>query len=130
MKPLESEIIRYSYKLIDLPQSSFKHFSFLVRRNKIIEIGWNHSFKSNPINIKFKYRWAQGIHAEAQMVLSSRMMYRDEYHRMRVYNVRINNEGAIAIAAPCPPCQTLLYSHDLVDVMYTDKDGKFHKFYF
>lgn len=129
MTRLEKKLIERSYQLIDMPQSRFKHFTYITLRNKILNIGYNFSKRSNPISKKFNYRFDDGLHAEAHAIIS--FIYpRSELYKYRFYNVRITNQGKVALSAPCEFCQSLLLSHGISDIYYTNEDGVFEKFEF
>lgn len=123
--PLEQKIIRQSYDLINLPQSRHKHFSFLVKRNKILNVAWNHSRKTHPHSKQWDYTF-QTIHSELALVISS-SMYKNEFKRLKMYNVRITSGGKIAMAAPCVTCQVMLEYFGFNELYFTNNSGEFER---
>lgn len=123
---LEQKLIDKAYTLIDLPQSRFKHFTFLVKRNKIVNVSFNHSTKTHPEVKKHGYRF-EAVHAELAMVVAMRDIYGYDFHKMKVYNIRINNLGQVANSAPCFCCNQVLKMNNFRFVYYTGDDGIFHE---
>ena len=123
---IEKKLIHLSYANISLPRSRFKHFTYIVRRNKIIVFGVNHDRKTNPINQKYGYRYPQ-IHSEGSAIIAF-PYNRNELCEYDFYNVRINNLGQISMSAPCPHCQVLLKSHGIQRIFHTNEQGKFEGF--
>ena len=124
---IQRKLIDLSYANISLPRSRFKHFTYIVRRNKIIVFGVNHDKKTNPINQKYGYRYPQ-IHSEGSAIIAFPYS-RIELAEYDFYNVRINNLGQISMSAPCPHCQTLLRSHGIHSIFQTTEQGRFERFY-
>jgi tRNA(Arg) A34 adenosine deaminase TadA len=113
--------------MLDLPQSRFKHFSFLVRKNQIYEISWNHNRKTNPICQRFGFRF-ETLHSEMSLLIKTTKFFKDDFYRMKIYNVRINNLGAVSLARPCVNCQAALSSHNFKEIWYTNEHGEFEIF--
>lgn len=124
---IQRKLIDLSFANIELPRSRFKHFTYIVRRNKIINFGVNHDRKTNPINQKYGYRYPQ-IHSEGSAIIAF-PYNRNELAEYDFYNVRINNLGQISMSAPCPHCQTLLRSHGIQSIFFTTEQGRFERFY-
>lgn len=122
---LEQNIISKSYQLIDWPESKFKHFTFLCRRNKILNISVNHK-KTHPMCKRHGFRW-EWLHSEISMLTSCIHIYREDFPRLKLYNVRINNTGQLAMSAPCFNCEAVLRLNGFREVFYTGEDGEFHK---
>jgi deoxycytidylate deaminase len=125
MRRFEERLISKAYALIDMPRSRFKHFSFLVQRTTPICVGWNWK-KTHTISKDYRF---QSLHAEGHCILAF-PHDRNLLHKYAMYNVRINNHGELALAAPCSHCQVLLKSHGIRDVYFTDGRGQFEKFEF
>lgn len=124
---IQRKLIDLSFANIELPRSRFKHFTYIVRRNKIINFGVNHDRKTNPINQKYGYRYPQ-IHSEGSAIIAF-PYNRNELAEYDFYNVRINNLGQISMSAPCPHCQVLLKSHGIQRIFHTTEQGRFEGFY-
>ena len=122
MTSLEKNIIRKSYALLDLPGSRFKHFTFVTRRNKIINLGWNDS-KTHPMCKSYR---SKSRHSETHAVISFRYdkKYLADYD---FYNVRINNNNDVALSKPCFFCQEMLLTHGIKSIRYTNDQGVFEE---
>lgn len=125
---LERKLIDKSYALIDLPQSRFKHFTFFVRRNRILQIGWNFSRRTHTASKKYGFRF-ETLHSEIHALIGAKP-HREDFHRIKVYNVRINNLGEVANAMPCVNCGPVLDMYGFKDIFYTGEDGMFHTWKF
>lgn len=123
-KALIRRIIRRSYKLIHKPRNSsgHKHFTFIVKRNKILAVGWNTS-KTNPMAHFFGHRYC-ATHSE---LCAIKYFIRSFSHldKFIVVNVRISGGGAISMSRPCPACQKLLQYYGVDECWYTDVEGEF-----
>jgi deoxycytidylate deaminase len=118
---LREKILDLTKKYIDLPNGKNKHFSFIIRRNKILSIGWNDYFRTHPICKKLGYRF-DAIHSETSSVLR----YRGDTEDLRfceLVNTRINSMGKIGMACPCDICKKFIISTGIRRVHYTDING-------
>lgn len=100
-------------KLIHLPKGRCKHFSFLVKKNRIISMGYNQSYKTHPLA---KYHRFSSIHSEIHCLASSRKI--DGF----MVNVRIDLFGQIRNSKPCPACQAVLDKYN-IKCFYSTEDG-------
>ena len=113
--------ISVAENLIHLPIGRSKHFSFIVKKNSIVSIGWNLSTKSHPIASKFGYRF-DAIHSELSSILSFGDLI--NAHKYQFLNLRFYN-GKIGISRPCDKCQRLLVHYGFNIVTYSDEFGLF-----
>ena len=122
MTRLESKLITKSFNLIDLPDSRFKHFSFLCRRNRIISIGWN-SRKSHTKAELHGY-FFESMHSELHCILNAKNTI-DNLSDLTLYNVRINNWNEVCMSRPCVICQKLMFVFNISKCKYTNTKGIF-----
>jgi deoxycytidylate deaminase len=108
------------------------HISFLVRKGKIIEIGTNHYKKTNRISATYKctreYKkdYIAGIHSEMDALGKGKSI--DDFSKIEMINIRINNNGEVDNSIPCPNCAFYLGQYNLKRVWYTDAKGTLTKF--
>lgn len=123
---LLKKIERISLDLLHLPNASNKHFSFLIRRNKIIAMGYNNSWKTHPIANKYGHRH-NSIHSEIA-VLSQyiNLKYlKDKDLGLDMVNVRIYpNTRSFGYSYPCKYCCSLIKSFDIKGLYFYSKSGK------
>ncbi len=113
----------------------FFHVSCLVRRNRIVCIGWNNYNKSHPIRRFGKYENYKGfsdtykasLHAEIATVIK---MGEEDLSNYSMINVRIGNFNQVAISKCCPNCARVLRSLGLPIIYYTNQDGNFEEMLF
>lgn len=118
-------LVEKSFALIDLPQSNRKHFSFIVRRTKIVSFGWNMAKKTHPWAAKYgKNIDYPFIHSELAAIKNFPFPP-IELEKCSLINTRVCPSGKIRISKPCEHCMNLLDVFSFKHVYYTDDEGKF-----
>lgn len=110
--------VRLSRDMIHLTESRCKHFSFLIKKNKIISIGYNQPFKTHPLAKELGYRFSC-IHSELHCLVSAKRI------EGMMINIRLDKFGNIRGAKPCPKCEKLLSRHGIPCIYSTD-NGDFY----
>lgn len=96
------------------------HIAFLVKKNKIVKIGWNRK-RTHPEISKHPYHDGYvGTHAELDVILKSGLEDLND-HSMIV--LRVDRKGRLANSKPCPGCLSLLKSYNVEEVFYSDTEG-------
>lgn len=92
----------------------------IVKKNRIVGLGFNKPFKTNPnSNNPFKT-----IHAELDAILDADQ---DDLRGSTIYVFREYKDGTLACAKPCQHCQELIKRFEIKRVCYTDK-GTFKEY--
>lgn len=104
--------------LIHLPNGRSKHFSFIIRKNHIVSIGWN-DYKTHPLADRFGYEYPF-IHSELSAILNFNDLQNS--HKYSFLNLRFNT-GELDLARPCPNCQRLLVHYGFNRVVYSTSEG-------
>ena len=100
------------------------HVAFLVKKNKIVKIGWNRK-RTHPEISKHPYHDGYvGTHAELDVILKSGLEDLND-HSMIV--LRVDRKGRLANSKPCPGCLSLLKSYNVEEVFYSDSEGNIEK---
>jgi tRNA(Arg) A34 adenosine deaminase TadA len=100
------------------------HIAFLVKKNKIVKIGWNRK-RTHPKIAKHPYHDGYvGTHAELDVILKSGLDNLDD-HSMIV--LRVDRKGRLANSKPCPGCLSLIKSYNVNQVFYSDTEGNIEK---
>jgi tRNA(Arg) A34 adenosine deaminase TadA len=100
------------------------HVAFLVKKNKIVKIGWNRK-RTHPEISKHPYHDGYvGTHAELDVILKSGLEDLND-HSMIV--LRVDRKGRLANSKPCPGCLSLLKSYNVDEVFYSDTEGNIEK---
>ena len=100
------------------------HIAFLVKKNKIVKIGWNRK-RTHPEISKHPYHDGYvGTHAELDVILKSGLEDLND-HSMIV--LRVDRKGRLANSKPCPGCLSLLKSYNVEEVFYSDAEGNIEK---
>jgi tRNA(Arg) A34 adenosine deaminase TadA len=100
------------------------HIAFLVKKNKIVKIGWNRK-RTHPEISKHPYHDGYvGTHAELDVILKSGLEDLND-HSMIV--LRVDRKGRLANSKPCPGCLSLLKSYNVEEVFYSDTEGNIEK---
>jgi deoxycytidylate deaminase len=103
-------------KIAQKSNSKFRLGCVLVKKGRIISIGWNNMVKTNP---KCK-TYGNFIHSELHCLLNT------EYSKTRgsiVYIYRETKGGELAQSRPCPVCYEALRIAGVKKIRYTIKSG-------
>ena len=115
----ENLIIK-AYNLLDKPKKGIgkqKHFSFILKRNKLICVGWNDTWKTTPLAKRYGYRF-NCTHSELAAIRNFPKPNRF-LTECRMVNIRIRKDGSLGMAKPCPICQSLLKDFGIKEVWYS-----------
>lgn len=102
---------------------NFRHFSFVIQRNKIVEYGMNVGRAKPPIH--FGYPEKAGIHSETFAYKRAKGLLNGESFEM--VNIRLNRSGDLKLSKPCPCCYALLQDVGCVAVWFSVDGGEFAK---
>lgn len=124
MLPKFSKYIDLAQCLIDKPESDYKHFSFIIQKNRIRAIGWN-SLRTHPLAFKMGYKYSF-VHSELSAITRFEGPPK-ELKNCTMVNVRLGKEGNILYSRPCKHCLKLLNAFNMRNVFYTTKQGCFEE---
>jgi deoxycytidylate deaminase len=97
-----------------------KHFSFIVRKNSIVSVGWNKILKTHPIANKYNYPYNK-IHSELDSIINfDGDLSKNKYEML---NIRIGMDGRMKMSRPCKNCRALLNDYGLNNVTYSNEIG-------
>ena len=120
MTKLEKKLNKIALSLYHVPKTEQKHFSFIVRKNKILSVGWNDT-KTNPLSNKFDY-WTDSTHSE----LSAIKRYEYDLDILKdcvMYNIRLNKARQLVLSKPCDGCQQLIKHFRVGYLIYSTHQG-------
>lgn len=95
--------LEISKSLLDKVDLRQKHFSFIIRKSKILSIGWN-SGQPHPKAFELKYKYGC-VHSELSAILKGRA---NDYCGCEMLNIRVNIFDEIGHSKPCNTCQNVL----------------------
>lgn len=111
-------IIKKCYCLLDMvSHNKNKHFSFIVKRSKIVSFGWNQPNKTHTMAAKFGYKFPY-IHSELSAIKNFPHP-NSHLDGLTLINVRIDKRGKINMAKPCKNCMNLIRFFGIRQVIYT-----------
>lgn len=113
-----NKTVQTAINLKHLVPNRSKHFSFLVRKNKIISFGYNKTLKTHPLCLKFNYS-SQAIHSELACLLNCSKIDKRSF----MINIRIDKDNNLLMSRPCGHCTNLLLHHDITNVVYSTEEG-------
>ncbi len=119
---LEKKLLRIAYDLRGSVDAGNKHFTFLIRGNKVVSLGWNNSCKSHPMGKKLGY-FSSRIHSELSAYI--RLQDKSQIPNLSIVNIRMSKTGVINIARPCKYCMPWIQSLGFRKLYYTQADGQF-----
>jgi len=96
------------------------HVAFLVRRNKIIKIGWNKNRTHPEIKNHPYHSGKVGIHAELDCLLKAG---KDDLSGHNLVVLRIDKNSNLANSKPCSGCKSLIKQFGLENVFYSNSSG-------
>jgi deoxycytidylate deaminase len=105
---------------LDVHSGKSKHFSFIVKKNNIVSVGWN-SFKSHTIAFKHNYPYGK-IHSELACILN----YSGDINCLNKYeilNIRIGMDNNLKLSKPCKFCKKMLSHYNINNVVYSTELG-------
>lgn len=98
------------------------HIAFLVKKNKILNIGWNKN-KTVPITTKHPYHEGMvGRHAEVDVIFKSQ---REDLSGYKIVVLRVSKETKeLMMSKPCKGCASVIKQFGIDEIFYSNKDGK------
>lgn len=97
------------------------HVAFLIKRNKIIKIGWNKN-RTHPVIKKHPYHEGRvGIHAELDCLLKYDKQDLSDYEMIVL---RVDKKSKLNNSKPCSGCASLIRQFNLKNVYYSNSHGK------
>lgn len=119
---LKSKILRMSFDLLFAEQMKKRHYTFLVRRNKVITIGQNSKTSTHPLALYYNYEYFY-IHSELDVI--RKLPKLSDLPKLKVFNVRVNRVGETHLARPCKYCRNMLSLLGVKEVIYSIQNHKF-----
>ena len=120
LSKLDKELTKYiklGKELSSYNPLAKKHISLIIRKNRILAIGVNNSFKSHPIAKKLGYRY-EALHSE----LDAYNQIDKGLDKLILLNMRFNSNQELRNSKPCPIC--LGWCKKIFDeIYYTDSNG-------
>lgn len=122
---LYQKLIDISFDKLHLINGRTKHFSFLVKKQRIIHVGWNDYDTSHPLLYKLGYGMKR-MHSEIAAILPFRNNL-DALIGMDLVNTRVNTHGEIKISKPCSTCSIWVGTIGFKNIYFTDDNGQLQK---
>ena len=121
MKPtILRECIRLARKNNTFINTHFRHFSFIIQRNKIVE--WGKSLaQANPLTM-FGYSTRSGVHSETNAYTKAKGIL-DKYIPFNVVNIRLTKSGDLRLSKPCACCYSFLENFGCTSVWFSTEVG-------
>ena len=115
---IKNKLIKLSVQNIHKPNAKNKHFSFIIKKNRVLCMGTNNSIKTHPMALRFGYRF-DAIHSEIDCIKRFPHPIEKLKHFMMV-NVRIHiKTKKPLLSAPCAICQKVLSNFEISEMWYT-----------
>ncbi len=103
---LSRKILKITKELSHIPNANNKHFTFFVKRNTILSIGWCDYYIRPKECDKYKYG-EKMLHSELAALIKFRGDYSD-LQRCSLINTRINRHNIIGMSKPCECCNRMI----------------------
>lgn len=111
------------------------HCTFAIKGGRLIAIGMNDYLKIHPRKRYGQYRPKRGktdtykacLHSEIDCL--KQLEHRTDFHKIVLFNVRINNNEEIANAEPCNNCKGVLKKYPFKKILYTIDSNNIGRWY-
>lgn len=112
------------------------HCSIALKGGNIVSIGFNKYDKLHPYKKYGKYKSTRTVtpvyyqactHSEIDLLEKLRKENYAGIHKLTLLNVRIDNNGEVANAMPCPNCQRVLSEYKFKKVFFTINENTIGK---
>jgi len=112
---------------LDIPvgQPNSLHFTFILRRNHILSIGYNNIFKGYPKARHIGY-WEGVVHSEFDAIRRFPLPP-EKLADCELVNIRSNRHGEIRNAEPCKICRRMIFPFGLRNIYYSITNTEFAK---
>lgn len=117
------KLIRLAKANIELPIGGQLHFSFIMKKKKIVSFGYNNAWKTDRLAAKFGHRF-NCLHSEL-MAIKNFPYHISELSEFTFVNIRLRKNGEIALSKPCECCERMLDAFRVSEVYYTTNNGDF-----
>lgn len=121
-RKLRNRIIEIAESLYN-PEFAQRHYTFLVRRNKILSIGLNDKKRTHPAAVGEGWRFPN-LHSEKRCILNFPLPI-GEIRGCKLVNLRLNRRRQLMLSKPCGGCITLLKLVGPKSVLYSTNNGGF-----
>ena len=121
---LQRAIRRLAFRYVDKIESRKCHFTFIVRRNRIISFGFNRIYYTHPLANKFEFRY-NDIHSELAAICRFPHSLK-ELKDYDIINVRLKRDNNLyGLARPCSKCIKMLHYYGVFEIYYSNEMGGF-----
>lgn len=112
------------------------HYSFIIKKNKIISIGQNNT-KTHPINLKNRkiskktgvdFSHEKHTCSEFNAILKLKKLTNINTKKCELVNIRINKNNNLDFSKPCMSCENLLKYFEFKSICWSNNDGEFINF--
>ena len=112
--------IDLAVKIAEKSTSKFRLGCLIVKKGKIISVGYNSMTKTHPKSKSF----GNHLHCEIRALLS---LSKEESRNASLYVVRIKKDGSLGTSKPCPTCYEALKVSNVKTVYYIDGNNVVRK---
>lgn len=115
------KLIKEARNRLDIPKGTTNrlHFSFILRRNTILSIGYNNMFKTDPGAKAAGYEYGF-MHSEFDAIGNFPLQPK-EFTKCRLVNIRMDRFGKVLLAKPCKVCGPMLIGLKFREVWYSNE---------
>lgn len=106
------------------PQKKFRHYSFLIQNNQIVDWAVNLN-REPPIHYGYHDRmddlsYKPKLHSEIQVYLKARGII-DKTQSFDIINIRLNKKGKIRSCKPCTCCSYLMFELGCKNIYFIEE---------
>lgn len=124
-----NSLVKIALDSLDIPiaRNNSLHFTFIIRRNNILSIGYNNMAKTNPDAERAGY-WNGVIHSEFDAIRRFPLAP-EKLADCELLNIRSNRRGCIMNSQPCAVCSTFILPFNFRNVYFSLTESEYGKVY-
>ncbi len=97
------------------------HVAFLIKKNKIVKIGWNKN-KTTPKNRWHPYvKKITGIHAELDVIIKQGL---EDLSSYKLVVIRVDKNGNVSNSCPCQGCKSVIDQFNVGEIWHSNSNGE------
>lgn len=109
------------------------HTTFALKGSKILAIGVNNYKKQHPRKKFGDYikrgskTYQASLHSEIDCI--KKLGLRDDYHKITIVNIRVDNNGRLTNSEPCSNCKKVLSKYNFKRIYFTIDENSIGRYY-
>lgn len=121
--PRFEKLEEIAYSLLDKRDSRCFHVAFILKKNRVLSIGWNKQ-TTHPLIKKYNYQPFSKTHAELAAVVKFGEI---DCSNLDLAVLRINKNNKLDLSKPCSGCSHMIHQLNFKNIYYTTQFGSWER---